>query len=115
MKKKTKKRSVSKMTKELVKEFCNIKKLDEEATKEITVELEKFYKFHQKAVIEKKPEIKEFLALKKENKTDKKLKFDINSGELLIIGSNESDDRNSVVVDSIYKDGFFCNEQKLAA
>lgn len=92
------------MTRELLKDFLQQEKsFDEETEKE----LDKFYKFHQKAVIEKKPSVMEFLALKKENKTDKKLKFDFNSGELVIIGNNETDDRNSVVVDSIYKDGFF--------
>jgi predicted SnoaL-like aldol condensation-catalyzing enzyme len=111
MKKRKQKRSVSKMTRELLKEFLQKEKMfDEETTKE----LNKFYDFHQKTVIEKKPSIIEFLALKKENKTDKKLKFDFNSGDLVIIGNDENSDNDSVVVDSIYKDGFFC-EQKMAA
>lgn len=112
MSKEKKQRRVSKMTKELLKEFY---KQDRTVDEETIKELEKFYKFHQKAVIEKNPSVKEFLELKRQDKTDKKLKFDFNSGELLIIGSDESDDKNSVVVDSIYKDGFFCNDIKIAA
>lgn len=52
---------------------------------------------------------------KKRNSTKdgKLLSFDPVTGELVI--SSEIPNDGSVVVDQIYKDGFFCNEQKIAA
>lgn len=49
-------------------------------------------------------QIHEQLVDKKQRLTDKKLSFDRETGELIV---SEDTNPNSVVVDQIYKDGFF--------
>lgn len=56
---------------------------------------------------EKKEEsvkVQDLLVVKKLGLTDKKLSFDHDTGELIV---SEDPNPNSIVVDQIYKDGFF--------
>ncbi len=57
---------------------------------------------------EKEPgKVQDELAKKNLNTSTKKLTFDPTTGELIIKNPLESDKPDEVVVDSIYKDGFF--------
>ena len=51
--------------------------------------------------------VQDELAKKNANKSEKKLTFDPTTGELVIKNPTESDKANEIVVDQIYKDGFF--------
>jgi len=60
--------------------------------------------------IENNPKIiREELAKKNIDQSEKKLTFDPTTGELIIKSENDTAVRpGEVVVDQIYKDGFFC-------
>jgi hypothetical protein len=57
---------------------------------------------------EKDPrKVQEELARKNANQSAKKLTFDPTTGELIVKSSADPQQPNEVVVDQIYKDGFF--------
>ncbi len=57
---------------------------------------------------EKDPKkVQEELAKKNLNQSEKKLTFDPTTGELIVKSMDEAQKPNEVVVDQIYKDGFF--------
>ncbi len=57
---------------------------------------------------EKDPKkIQEELTKKNANQSAKKLTFDPTTGELVMKNPEEADKANEIVVDQIYKDGFF--------
>ena len=57
---------------------------------------------------EKDPnKVQEELAKKNNNQSEKKLTFDPTTGELIIKNPEDSQKPDEVVVDQIYKDGFF--------
>jgi hypothetical protein len=51
--------------------------------------------------------VQEELEKKNNNQSEKKLTFDPTTGELIIKNSTDSQKPDEVVVDQIYKDGFF--------
>jgi hypothetical protein len=52
-------------------------------------------------------QVQDELARKNQNNSSKKLTFDPETGELILKNPNEQERPNEVVVDQIYKDGFF--------
>ena len=55
-------------------------------------------------------QVRDELAKKNKEESSKKLTFDPNTGELILKNSYEQETRpDEVVVDQIYKDGFFIN------
>ncbi len=57
---------------------------------------------------EKDPrKVREELAKKNLDQSEKKLAFDPTTGELIVKGANDAQNSDEVVVDTIYKDGFF--------
>jgi len=51
--------------------------------------------------------VQDELAKKNYNQSEKKLTFDPTTGELVIKSAGDAQQPNEVVVDQIYKDGFF--------
>ena len=52
-------------------------------------------------------QVQDELARMNQNNSTKKLTFDPQTGELILKSPNEQERPNEVVVDQIYKDGFF--------
>jgi hypothetical protein len=52
-------------------------------------------------------DIQDELAKKNKDNSAKKLTFDPETGELILKNPNEGEKKNEIVVDQIYKDGFF--------
>lgn len=73
-------------------------------TDRLFTDVKKFYNMKKKKDKKEVVQMHEQLVDKKQGLTGKKLSFNHESGELIV---SENPNPNSVVVDQIYKDGFF--------